>query len=231
MSHTIYTTTPSHELIPIFMDTITDIVAAFHYAAECHSDQRRKDIKTTPYINHPIEVANFLAKHGVVDRDVIIGAVLHDVIEDTNGTAEEISQKFGESVKLIVEECSDNKSLGKVRRKRIQVSHAKHISPEAKLVKLADKYSNVSGLLNNAPSEWTKEIVIGYVYWSMAVCRNLFGVLESVDADLIGLFKKHGVDTDMSDDDLQIHIEKYYETINEVEKVHQAQSKIVFISQ
>lgn len=219
MSHAIYTTTSSREPIPIFMDTITDIVAAFHYAAECHSDQRRKDIKETPYINHPIEVANFLAKHGVVDRDVIIGAVLHDVIEDTNGTAEEIAQKFGASVKLIVEECSDDKSLDKVQRKRIQITHAKHISPEAKLVKLADKYSNVSGLLNNAPSVWTKEIVIGYVYWSMAVCRNLYGVLGSVDIDLINLFKKHGLNVDMSDDELNVHVEKYYIVLSEIEKI------------
>jgi (p)ppGpp synthase/HD superfamily hydrolase len=155
------------------MSRFSDVIAAYDYSAKCHANQRRKDVSKTPYINHPIEVAQFLALHFVKSRDIIIGAILHDVIEDTSGTAEEIEQKFGKIVRSIVEEVSDDKSLNKVQRKRLQIEHAKHISPEAKLVKLADKYSNVSGLIDNPPPAWIQAEINGYVYWSMAVCRNL----------------------------------------------------------
>ena len=154
------------------MSNITNVIAACHYSAECHSQQRRKDVNKTPYINHPIEVANFLTSNGVTDSDTIVAALLHDVIEDTNGTAEEITAKFGKKVCDIVQDCSDDKSLDKVTRKKVQIAHAETISPEAKLVKLADKYSNVSGLLDNPPPSWPKAIVEGYVYWSLAVCRQ-----------------------------------------------------------
>lgn len=213
------------------MSDIARIIAATNYAAECHSQQRRKDVHGTPYINHPIDVANFLTSHGVTDADTIIGALLHDVIEDTKGTAVEITQKFGDKVCQIVKDCSDDKSLHKVQRKMIQITHAKDISPEAKLVKLADKYSNVSGLLDNVPRSWSKEVVLGYVYWSLAVCRNLFGINESIDVDLLVLFKKHGIDTDMSDHDLQRHLNEYYKVIFDMDEVQKPQEKIIMLSQ
>jgi guanosine-3',5'-bis(diphosphate) 3'-pyrophosphohydrolase len=189
------------------------ILKACKCAAEWHSGQRRKDIQRTPYINHPLEVAEFLTSNGVTDLDTIVAAILHDVIEDTEGTSEQIKQMFGDKVLEYVLDCSDNKSLDKVQRKRLQIVHAGVISPQAKLVKLADKYSNVKDLLTNQPIGWTPEIVKGYVHWSMAVCRRLYGVNSEIDAQLNDLFKKHNVDVNMTDDDLNKHLEIYYESI------------------
>jgi len=193
-------------------DTVA-IIAACRYAAEKHADQRRKNANKTPYINHPLEVADFLTSHGVTDCDTIIGAVLHDVIEDTDGTPDEIKDMFGENVLSIVLEVSDDKSLDKIERKRIQITHAKGISNSAKLVKLADKYSNISGLLTDPPTSWSEEIIKGYVYWGMAVCRNLYGVDTDIDSALQQLFKQFDIDVDMSDKELMTNVEQYYKFI------------------
>lgn len=189
------------------------VLTACKYAAECHAEQRRKDKKSTPYINHPIEVAEFLTFHGVTDPDMIIAALLHDVIEDTNGTSDQIKDMFGNNVLTMVLECSDDKSLDKVQRKRLQIEHAKNISDDAKLVKLSDKYSNIKGLLDNPPTTWTKEVIMGYMYWGMAVCRNLYFGHPTIDQALKDLFTKQGIDINMADDELQIHLENYYKQI------------------
>lgn len=193
------------------------IMKACKYSAECHRDQRRKDEKKTPYINHPIEVAEFLTTHGINDDNTIVGALLHDVIEDTNGTEQEITDMFGADVLKIVLECSDDKKLDKVERKRFQISHASHISPEAKLVKLADKYSNISGLLINPPMTWSPAEIYGYVYWGLAVCRKLFGVNDEIDNALKQLFSQYDIDINMSDDKLNDHLEAYYKVIDKSE--------------
>jgi len=193
------------------------IMAAADYAAVCHKNQRRKDTEKTPYINHPIEVAEFLTSHGIADRNTIIAALLHDVVEDTDGTYEEIEQLFGKAVAEIVMECSDDKNLHKIMRKRLQIEHASHISDESKLVKLADKYSNVRGLLVNPPEAWSKIELIGYVYWAMAVCRKLYGTNRPIDKTLQELFKKHEIDTEKSEDALQERLELYYKHIDKSE--------------
>ncbi len=80
-----------------------------------------------PYINHPLEVANLLANVGKIeDYDVLIAAVLHDTIEDTDTTEEEIAEMFGETVCGYVAEVTDDKSLPKARRKELQIEHAPH---------------------------------------------------------------------------------------------------------
>jgi (p)ppGpp synthase/HD superfamily hydrolase len=193
------------------------IMAATKYAAECHRKQRRKDTEKTPYINHPIEVAEFLTSHGVTDRDTIIAALLHDVIEDTDGTYDDIKRLFGKAVADIVMECSDDKNLHKIIRKRLQITHASSISDSAKLVKLADKYSNVHGLLVNPPATWSQLELIGYVYWAMAVCRKLYGINRSIDKTLQDLFKKHEIDTEKSEEALQNRLEIYYKHIDKSE--------------
>ncbi|VBB18657.1 putative guanosine-3' 5'-bis(diphosphate) 3'-pyrophosphohydrolase MESH1 [Yasminevirus sp. GU-2018] len=193
------------------------ILKAVKYAAECHRDQRRKDQFKTPYINHPVEVAEFLANLGVTDVNTLVGCILHDVLEDTDGTEQQISDLFGDVVLRIVLDCSDDKSLDKIQRKRLQISHAEDIRPEAKLVKLADKYSNISGLLTHPPTSWSEEEIKGYVHWGMAVCRNLYGVNETVDNELRKLFSQHGVDVNMSQTELEKHLEAYYKVIDKSE--------------
>jgi guanosine-3',5'-bis(diphosphate) 3'-pyrophosphohydrolase len=116
------------------------VIKAVAFAAGKHCHQRRKDADASPYINHPIALANVLANEGEVeDPTVLCAAVLHDTIEDTETTDAELKELFGGMVTSIVLEVTDDKSLDKHVRKQRQIEHASHISPEAKLVKLADK--------------------------------------------------------------------------------------------
>lgn len=117
-----------------------------------HKDQRRKDASKSPYINHPLQVVDLLTQAGVTDVKVLIAGVLHDTVEDTGTSYEEIQARFGKDVSSMVAEVSDDKSLSKVRRKQLQIEHVLHASEGAKLIKLADKYSNLSDLMSNPPA-------------------------------------------------------------------------------
>src|SRR5262245_10796875 len=108
------------------------LLRAARFAAEKHSGPRRKNAPATTYIHHPIEVAEILANvGGVTDEDILIAALLHDTIEDTDATREEIVREFGEKVAALVSECTDDKSLEKAERKRLQIVNAPHKSPGA----------------------------------------------------------------------------------------------------
>lgn len=135
---------------PLFMKCV-------QFSAHKHKDQRRKDPSSTPYINHPINVATILAVEGNVSNDdVIMAALLHDTVEDTDTTFEEIEELFGPVVCGIVREVTDDKNLEKQERKRLQIVHAATSSHNAKLVKLADKLDNLRDLLINTPRGWTE---------------------------------------------------------------------------
>ena len=185
------------------------ILFACKFASVKHKNQRRKDADKTPYINHPLEVAEFLSSAGITNADTLIASILHDTIEDTNTTKNELTDLFGDDVCRIVSECTDDKSLSKIQRKKLQIEHAKHASNEAKLVKLGDKWSNISSILKTPPVHWTPAEKIGYVKWCYKVCENCFGVNENVDKQLKELFLKFGV-TNVTDNDL----EEYYSEIN-----------------
>ncbi len=152
-------------------------IAAAAFAARKHRDQRRKDPEATPYINHPIALANVLANEADV-RDVIvlIAALLHDTIEDTATTAEELKNHFGAAVAVIVVQVTDDKSLPKAERKRQQVIHAASISDQAKLVKLADKICNLRDISASPPADWGIERRREYFDWSKQVIDRLRGV-------------------------------------------------------
>ena len=152
------------------------IVQAARFAAEKHKDQRRKDADASPYINHPLALASVLAlEGGVDDTDVICAALLHDTIEDTQTTAAELAAIFGDKVTGIVLEVSDDKSLAKALRKEAQVRDAPHLSPEAKLVKLADKICNLRDILNSPPADWSPERKREYFDWAARVVAGLRG--------------------------------------------------------
>ncbi len=122
---------------------LNELLSALDFAAQRHSTQRRKDPAETPYINHVIEVATILARNGVTDRTALLAAILHDTIEDTNTTADELAELFGPEVRDVVLEVTDDKSLPKKVRKELQVAHAPTLSRAARLVKLGDKISNI----------------------------------------------------------------------------------------
>ncbi|WP_322069827.1 HD domain-containing protein [Paraburkholderia bannensis] len=159
------------------------LIQAAAFAAEKHRNQRRKDAHASPYINHPIALANVLANEGDVnDQVVLIAALLHDTIEDTETTAAEIETQFGLEVSQIVQEVTDDKRLPKAERKRLQIEHAAHISTQAKLVKLADKIANLRDIANSPPADWSLERKREYFAWSKAVVDQLRGVHPQLEA-------------------------------------------------
>ena len=131
-------------------------MTALAFAADKHKNQRRKDADASPYINHPIALANLLLNEaGVEDQRVLIAAILHDTIEDTDTTEQELVKHFGKDVADIVLEVTDDKALPKAERKRLQIEHAAHISRRAKLVKLADKICNLRDITASPPAGWS----------------------------------------------------------------------------
>ena len=151
------------------------LLDAVAFAAHKHRNQRRKDAEASPYINHPIALASLLKREGVDDVAVLCAALLHDTIEDTNTTADELRVAFGEVVTSVVLEVTDDKTLDKAERKRLQVMHAHALSKRAKLVKLADKICNVYDMVAAPPTKWTLERKREYLEWSKAVVDGLRG--------------------------------------------------------
>jgi len=152
------------------------LLDALEFASLKHRDQRRKDREQSPYINHPIAVAHLLSVHAITDGDVIAAAILHDTIEDTATTRDEIAARFGESIAAIVVEVTDDKSLPKAQRKQLQVEHAPHMSTAAKLVKLADKTCNLRDMVESPPDDWSEERRREYFAWAERVVAGLRGV-------------------------------------------------------
>lgn len=146
------------------------------FAAHKHRAQRRKDKEASPYINHPIALADVLANEGGVDDPVALSAaVLHDTIEDTETTYEELRERFGKETADVVMEVTDDKLLEKAERKQRQVVHAPHLSQRAKLVKLADKICNLRDIASNPPANWPLERKREYYDWAKRVIDGLRG--------------------------------------------------------
>ena len=159
------------------------ILQAVEFAAHKHKDQRRKDEQASPYINHPVKVALVIAEIGnIKDPEVLAAAILHDTIEDTDTTAEEIEQHFGKNIRSMVEEVSDDTSLPRAERKQKQVDHAPHISTGATLVKLGDKICNVVDLIDAPPANWNIERKTEYLEWAEKVIKNCRPVNKALEA-------------------------------------------------
>ena len=165
-----------HQLISL-------LFKALAFSAKKHSNQKRKDIEESPYINHPIALANILAQRWVIDENVLCAAILHDTLEDTETTLDELRENFGEKITSIVLEVSDDKSLDKKVRKQLQIDHAASLSREAKLVKLADKIANITDIINTPPVDWSKARKQEYFAWAKAVVDNLRGVHQGLEGE------------------------------------------------
>ncbi|HSR13186.1 MAG TPA: HD domain-containing protein [Thermodesulfobacteriota bacterium] len=161
---------------------MASLLKAILFAARRHRGQRRKDEDASPYINHPIEVAEILARvGGVSDGPMLEAAVLHDTVEDTGTTFEELEQGFGREVRNLVEEVTDDKNLLKDVRKRLQIEHAPHLSPKAKQIKISDKICNVHDVTYAPPPKWGIERRREYLDWAARVvegCRGSNPALE-----------------------------------------------------
>lgn len=150
------------------------ILDAIAFAAEKHQHQKRKNAEQTPYIIHPLGVSYTLVTLGKVEEaNILIAALLHDTVEDTETTFEEIRARFGAEVEGYVRELTDDKSLSQEERKRLQIVHAPHKSPGAALIKLSDKLYNLNDLILNPPEDWSQERRDLYFVWAKEVVDNL----------------------------------------------------------
>ena len=156
------------------MSDISNLLRSIAFAAQRHRNQRRKDADASPYINHPIALATLLATTAGVDELVVLqAAVLHDTIEDTETTYQELLDCFGEAVANVVAEVTDDKRLLPQQRKQRQVEHAPHASREAALVKLADKICNLRDMASTPPTDWPLQRRREYFDWAKRVIDGL----------------------------------------------------------
>lgn len=169
-------------------------IKALDFAAEKHKFQKRKGINPAPYINHPIKVAQTLVEIGKIeDADVLTAALLHDTIEDTAATKEELQTFFGEKVTGIVLEVTDDKHMASSERKAYQIVKAPNLSKEAKLVKLADKTCNITDIVNQPP-DWPIERRISYLVWAKKVVDALGGNVNAALEERFALMYREGME-------------------------------------
>jgi guanosine-3',5'-bis(diphosphate) 3'-pyrophosphohydrolase len=153
------------------------IADALLFAARRHAGQRRKGADRRPYINHPVEVAHLLAvTGGLEDPTLLAAALLHDTLEDTPATADELDSRFGGAVRSLVEEVTDDKALPKGERKAGQIAAAAGYSREAKLIRIADKISNICDVTEHPPEDWGHGRRKRYLDWAEAVVERCRGV-------------------------------------------------------
>ncbi len=169
------------------IDKLSDmglILRAAHFAADKHRDQRRKGVRNTPYINHPLEVADRLNRiGGVEDVTVLAAAILHDTIEDTETTRAELASLFGNDIAALVAEVTDEPGLTQMQRKRQEIDHAAHLSTRAKMIKIADKTCNVADTITNPPGEWTLSRRRDYLVFAGMVADGCRGANPALDAE------------------------------------------------
>ena len=147
---------------------------AAHFAAQKHVNQRRKGVSGEPYVNHLIEAAELVASAlSQPDSNLIAATLLHDTIEDTGVTKAELVEQFGQDVADLVAEVTDDKSLPKKERKRLQVAHASEKSPRAQTIKLADKISNLRAILTSPPADWDLNRRKEYFAWAKSVIDGI----------------------------------------------------------
>jgi guanosine-3',5'-bis(diphosphate) 3'-pyrophosphohydrolase len=156
------------------------VLAALHFAAEQHVNQRRKGVAVEPYINHLIEVVALLANAGgVEDPEILTAGALHDVVEDTEVSIDEVAAGYGPAVASMVAEVTDDKALEKQERKRLQIEHMADASAGARLIKLADHTGNVT----NLPERWPETRRREYLEWSRKVVAHCRGLAPELEAE------------------------------------------------
>jgi len=157
-------------------ESISLLLKSLRFSADKHRNQRRKDEQASPYINHPIEVVETMWRVGQVRYiPALAAAVLHDTIEDTSATPDEIRSLFGDEILELVLEVSDDKNLPRQTRKQLQIEHAPFITEAAKQIKLADKICNVYDLSHSPPKDWSSQRLKEYLDWSEKVVAGLRG--------------------------------------------------------
>ncbi len=170
---------------------ILQVTQAMDFAANAHAHQRRKGSQSEPYVNHVTDVARILAEAtGGEDIVLIIAALLHDTIEDQEVSHEQISGLFGIEVADLVQEVTDNMSIRKLERKLLQVANASRKSPRAKMLRIADKISNLNSILNDPPTHWDLNRKREYFEWAKQVVDGCRGVNAKLEALFDGTYQR-----------------------------------------
>lgn len=165
------------------MNDIVRITRALDFAARKHVGHRRKGLAAEPYINHLAEVALLLAEASDgKDAELVMAGLLHDCIEDQGVRFEELAELFGADVAGLVGEVTDDKSLAKAERKRLQIEHAPHKSERARMLKIADKISNLHSMSSSPPKDWDVKRRREYFEWARAVVAGCRGISPSLEA-------------------------------------------------
>jgi (p)ppGpp synthase/HD superfamily hydrolase len=155
-------------------NSVRRILGAAQFAAEKHAQQKRKGENGEPYFNHLLEVAELIAASSPdLDVELVMAAFLHDTVEDTGVTLQELEQRFGRDVADLVAEVTDDKSLPKETRKQLQVQHTPEKSPRAQTLKLADKVSNLRAIISSPPVGWSVERKRQYFEWAKQVVSGI----------------------------------------------------------
>jgi len=184
------------------------LLDAVIFAAHKHQGQVRKDQSRSPYVTHPLAVARAIWEIGQVkDQTLLIAAVLHDTIEDTETSKDEIRKRFGEEVLSIVIEVTDEKSQEKMIRKQQQVTHAATLSHSAKILKLADKLCNCQDILYSPPDNWTMKRRQDYIQWAADVIAQMRDTNPGLETALDQVFSD-------AEEQLEIKIQPF-ETVNQ----------------
>jgi guanosine-3',5'-bis(diphosphate) 3'-pyrophosphohydrolase len=167
------------------------VSAAADLAARRHNGMARKGRGNEPYVNHLAEVADILAEvTDGADAELVAAGWLHDTVEDTGATREELAEKFGARVAALVVEVTDDMSLPKAKRRQRQIEDAPHKSPGAKLIKIADKISNIRARIHSDPSPEERADLIDYADWAeqvVAGCRGVNAALDHMFDDTVKL--------------------------------------------
>jgi guanosine-3',5'-bis(diphosphate) 3'-pyrophosphohydrolase len=138
-----------------------------------------------------IALADVLCNEGgITDENVLCTALLHDTVEDTETTPEELTQIFGKAISDLVMELTDDKELPKAERKRLQIEHAAHASHQAKLVKLADKISNLRDIAATPPADWDMNRKQEYFNWAKKVVDQIRGTNVDLEGIFDSIYKK-----------------------------------------
>ncbi len=167
------------------------IIKALSLASQKHRRQKRRNKQSYPYINHPIEVVRLLTEvGGINDADIICAAFLHDTVEDTDTTADEIEKEFGTAVKDYVMELTDDMSLPSKTRKQKQVDTAPLRSHGAKLIKLCDKISNITDIIYDPPVFWSHHRRLEYLDWSEKVVKGMPGTNANLEKMFFEILEK-----------------------------------------
>ncbi len=192
------------------MDLVTQ---AFVYANKMHQGQLRKSKCCDPYISHPFEVMLMLSNNGVTDPAILAASLLHDVVEDTKASHDDILKLFGKEISAYVREVSDDKTLAKRERKKQQLQRIKQASLGAQMIKIADKWSNCRELNSDPPKGWSKADIRGYAVWSLKLCRDTSPKLNSTLRATIEAMFLREFDLKATDPKLDSYVEKYYQSL------------------